>query len=102
MKKQKRYRVSDSEHFNLMSMYDHLKCMEIEMEEGTLPADDTITDRIREVEDLLEKATCVGAEVDYPTLKRIREIKEERQMIRYCRSMAAGASEKDAALAFDL
>lgn len=25
----KKYRVNESEHFNLMSMYDHLKCLEI-------------------------------------------------------------------------
>ena len=30
----KKYRVNESEHFNLYSMYDHLKCMEIDMEEA--------------------------------------------------------------------
>lgn len=30
----KKYRVNESEHFNLMSMYDHLKCMEIDAREN--------------------------------------------------------------------
>jgi len=98
----KLYRVNESEHFNLMSMYDHLKCIEIDMDEGTIPFDASIYDRIEEVESLLEKASCVGALVDGKTLGRIREIKNERQFIRYNRSLAAGASEADAGLAFSL
>ena len=50
----------------------------------------------------MEKAYCVGALVDWPTLKRIREIKEERQLIRYNRCLAAGHAEQDAAIAFQL
>jgi len=98
----RKYRVNGSEHFNLMSMYDHLKCIEIDMDEGTIPYDSAIEDRIEEVSSLLEKAYCVGALVDWPTLKRIREIKDERQFIRYNRSLAAGSSEKEASIAFDL
>lgn len=30
----KKYRVNESEHFNLMSMYDHLKCLEIDARGG--------------------------------------------------------------------
>lgn len=97
----KKYRVNESEHFNLMSMYDHLRCMEIDaIETGEWPKG--LEERIEEVEELLEDAYCVGALVDWPTLKRIREIKDERQMIRYSRSLAAGNSERDAALAFTL
>ena len=98
----KKYRVNESEHFNLYSMYEHLKVLEIEMEEGERPWDDSIFDRIDEVETLMEKAYCVGALVDWPTLKRIREIKDERQMIRYNRCMAAGATECEAAEAFNI
>ena len=101
-KEVKKYRVNESEHFNLFSMYDHLKCMEIDMEEGTIPWNSELFDRIEEVEKLMEKAPWVGSKVDWPTLKRIREIKDERQMIRYSRSLAAGDSEKDAAIAFEL
>lgn len=97
----KKYRVNESEHFNLMSMYDHLKCMEIDAIETGKWADG-LEERIEEVENLLEKAYCVGALVDWQTLKRIREIKSERQLIRYQRSFAAGSNEKDAALAFTL
>ena len=72
------------------------------MREGTIEWDDEIVNRIDEIEMLLEKAPCVGALVDWPTLKRIREIKEERQLIRYNISLACGSSECDAALAFTL
>ena len=98
----KKYRVNESEHFNLLSMYDHLKCMEIDMQEGTRPWDDEVLSRIEEVEQLMDKAPRVGSLVDWPTLKRIREIKEERQFIRYQCSLAAGSSEQDAALSFTL
>lgn len=96
----KKYRVNGTENFNLHSMYEHLKCIEDEMREGTIPWDDGIEARIEEVEGLLDKAPYVGSLVDWPTLKRIREIKDERQMIRYQRCIAAGASERDAGLAF--
>lgn len=97
----KKYRVNESEHFNLMSMYDHLKCMEIDaIETGNWP--ENLEERIEEVEMLMNKAYCVGALVDWPTLKRIREIKDERQLIRYSKSLAAGSNERDAALAFTL
>ena len=98
----KKYRVNESEHFNLYSMYEHLKCMEIDMQEGEIPWDDEVLDRIEEVEQLMDKAPWVGSRVDWPTLKRIREIRDERQFIRYQRSLAAGSSEQDAALAFTL
>ena len=103
----KKYRVNESEHFNLYSMYDRLKCMEIDMQEA--PAHtynekqwNEIEKRLEEVENLMEKAYCVGALVDWQTLKRIREIKEERQLIRYSTCIAQGVSEKDASIAFDL
>lgn len=103
----KKYRVNESEHFNLLSMYDRLKCIEIDMREGaeheyTEKQWDEIEDRIIEVEELMEKAYCVGALVDWTTLKRIREIKAERQLLRYNTCMQQGASEKDAAIAFSL
>ena len=98
----KKYRVNESEHFNLYSMYEHLKVMEIEMQEGERPWDDGLFDRIEEVERLMDLAPYVGSLVDWPTLKRIREIKAERQIIRYQRSIEAGSTEKEAAYAFTL
>lgn len=103
----KKYRVSSSEHFNLLSMYDKLKCQEIDMNEApahTYTEDqwNALYDRLDEMNHLMEEAYCVGALVSWQTLKRIREIKEERQMIRYNACMAQGTSEKDAALAFQL
>ena len=103
----KKYRVNGSELFNLQSMNDRLKCYEIDMMEA--PANsvsdsqwDELQKRLYEVENLLEKAPCIGALVDWQTLKRIREIKAERQMPGYNTSIANGASEKDAALSFEL
>ena len=103
----KKYKVNESEHFNLLSMYDKLKCVEIDMQEApahtyTEEQWDEIEEKISEVEQLMEKAYCVGVLVDWPTLKRIREIKEERQLMRYSTALAHGAAERDAALAFDL
>ena len=101
----KKYRVSSTEHFNLLSMYDKLKCQEIDMEEApahTYTEDQwkALYDRLEEINRLMEEAYCVGALVSWQTLKRIREIKEERQLIRYNVCMAQGVSEKDAAIAF--
>lgn len=98
----KKYRVNGSEHFNLYSMYEHLKVIEIDMQDGIIPWDDTIEERIEEVESLMKKAPYVGSLVDWQTLKRIREIKDERQIIRYCKCIAQGTPERDAALAFDI
>jgi hypothetical protein len=50
----------------------------------------------------MEKAYCVGALVDWETLKAIREIQEERRLIRYARCLAAGDNEKEAAIALTL
>lgn len=101
----KKYRVNESEIFNLQSMYDHLKCIEIDMREDAVHAYtdkqwDEIEARIIEVEELMEKAYCVGALVDWATLKRIREIKAERQLIRYNNCMRQGATEREAAFSF--
>ena len=102
-KSAKKYRVNESENFNLYSMYDHLKAMQIDMEDsGDYAGSDKVQARITEVEELMDKAPFVGSLVDWPTLKRIREIKEERQMIRYQRSLAAGDDESEAAYAFTL
>lgn len=98
----KKYRINGSEHFNLFSMYEKLKCVEIDMDEGTVPYDSKILDRIEEIERLMDAAPYVGSLVDWPTLKRIREIKAERQMIRYATCLAAGDSEQEAAIAFDI
>lgn len=102
----KKYRVNSSEHFNLYSMYEKLKCQEIDLYEGTMQYSEKEADeleaRIEEVEHLMDKAPYVGALVDWPTLKRIREIKEERQMIRYATCLSQGTPEREAALAFDV
>ena len=96
----KKYRVNESERFNLCSMYDHLKCAEIDLMEGKRDDWDYIEDRLREIEMLMDKAPCVGALVDWPTLKRIREIRDERNLIRYSNALAEGESEEKAAYAF--
>lgn len=98
----KKYRVNGSEHFNLESMYTKLKCIEIDMDEGTIPYDESLFDRLEEIERLMDAAPYVGSLVDWPTLKRIREIKEERQMIRYATCLAQGTPENEAAMAFEI
>ena len=98
----KKYRVNESEIFNLESMYTKLQVWADEMQQGEREYDETIYDRIDEVETLMNKAWCVGCLVDWPTLKRIREIKAERQTLRYAASLAAGHNERDAAIAFTI
>ena len=80
----KKYRVNESEHFNLYSMYEHLKALECDMLET--PRDyytkaqwSDLYRRLENIENLMEKAYCVGALVDWETLKAIREIQEERR-----------------------
>lgn len=100
----RKYRVNESEHFNLVQMYEHLKCLQYEMEEEyekfTEEQFSELYDRIEEVEKLMDKAPHIGATVDWPTLKRIREIRDERNLIRYSRALENGASEKEAGDAF--
>lgn len=94
----KKYRVNESEHFNLMSMYDHLKCLEIyarEVNEWNV-LEKKVEERLEEVESLLESAYCIGALVTWEQLKRIREIRDEMNNIRYLTAIQNGASERDA------
>lgn len=103
----KRYRINASEHFNLLSMYDHLKVIEANMEESESNAYSAeewtkLYKQLEKVQTLMNKAHCVGALVDWPTLKAVREIKAERQMIRYRTCLADGSDEREAALAFEL
>lgn len=98
----KKYRVNGSEHFNLFSMYEKLKCIEIDMIEGVIPHDDKLFDRIEEVEKLMKAAPYVGSLVDWPTLKRIREIQAERRMLRYAKCLADGTPENEAAIALEI
>lgn len=96
----KKYRVNDSEHFNLASMYEHLKCLEIDARENNAwEMLDSVEKRIEEVESLLESAYCVGALVTWPQLKRIREIRDERNAIRYNIAIQNGASDSQAGYA---
>lgn len=105
MKKQtktnKKYRVNESEQFNLTSMYEHLKCLEIEAQENDdWDALEKVENRIEEVESLLDSAYCIGALVTWEQLKRIREIRDERNMIRYNIAIRNGVNEQDAGYAF--
>ena len=99
----KKYRVNSSEHFNLMSMYEHQMVIRDEARENH-DADTELKAelRIAELEGLLEEAPCVGAHVDWSTLNRIRQIADERRIIRYATCLAAGDTEEDAAIALTL
>lgn len=97
----KKYRVNESEHFNLMSMYEHLKCLEIDARGNDNHEEmEKIEKRIEEVETLLESARCIGSLVTWEQLKRIREIRDERNFIRYNTALCSGCSEREAADAF--
>ena len=97
----KKYRVNESEHFNLMSMYDHLKAKEIQAQENDEPWEvlDKIREQLEEVESLLEDAYSIGALVTWPQLKRIREIRDERNAIRYNIAIQNGESDREAGYA---
>ena len=101
MSKTKYYRVNSSEAFNLDSMYTHLLNDAYDMEHDTKPWDDALYAKFEEVRDLMDYA-YVGARVTWPQLKRIREIRAERQMMRYACAMQSGETEARAAMAFDL
>ncbi len=99
----RKYRVNSSEHFNLMSMREKLYVLRDEaLESNNWDEVEAAEDRISEIESLLDKAPHVGSLVDWQTLKRIREIKEERQYIRYNRCLSSGMTEAEAALAFEI
>lgn len=98
---QKKYRVNESELFNLDSMRTHLQVVRYEaIDNKDWDLVDEMDARIEEVEKLMEQAWHVGALVDWPTLARIREIKDERCLQRYATCLAAGMSEERAAGAF--
>ena len=46
------------------------------------------------IEDLLSKANCSGDLVDWTTLKRIREIRDERYMMGYEKALEKGIPKK--------
>lgn len=103
----KKYRVNASEYTNLCSMYDKLKCEEIDMLEaprGSYSDADFagLEARISEIEELMKVAYGVGALVEWKVLSRIREIKQERQLLRYHNSIVCGASQSDANMAFEI
>lgn len=103
----KKYRVNASEYTNLCSMFDKLKCKEIDMEEAPKGSySDTdfaeLEARISEIEELMEVAYGVGAAVEWKVLARIREIKKERQLLRYQNSLAQGATQINAGMAFEI
>lgn len=88
----KKYRVNENEVFNLHSMYELLKCREIDLYESDVfdsRRADELEIKIMEVERLTKLAPCSGSLVVWDDLKRIREIKEERECIRHHRKLAA-------------
>lgn len=79
----KKYRVNNREYFNLVSMQDKLEAQRIlAIEDDDFEVVEKIEQRLDEVENLLDKAYCVGALVTWNELARIREIADEREYIR--------------------
>lgn len=101
MEKMKLYRVNGREVEELFSMKEKLGVLRNEaIDEGRYDEADLYEERLEEVDNLVSKAWYAGALVDWPSLKRIREIKAERCAMRYGACIAAGLSEKKAAYAF--
>lgn len=97
----KLYRVNRAEVEELFSMKEKLQVLRQDaIDERRYDEADYYDERLEEVYRLVNKAYYAGAQVDWLTLKRIREIKAERQAIRYGKCLAAGMSEKKAAYAF--
>ena len=97
----KLYRVNSSEVEELFSMKEKLWVLRTDaLDEGRYEEADYYEERLAEVERLFSKAYYAGAQVDWPTLKRIREIKDERQRIRYGICISNGLEERKAAYAF--
>ena len=81
MAKQKLYRVSANEHFNLMSMLDKVWNEVYEAREnGTFEQEEAA--ETKKDEELLDKAPCVGSLVTWQTLARIREVATAREAMR--------------------
>lgn len=91
MAKQKLYRVSANEHFNLMSMLDKVWNEVYEAREnGTFEQEEAAEAKKDELEELLDKAPCVGSLVTWQTLARIREVAAARETIRNAACAQAG------------
>lgn len=91
-----KYRVNESEHFNLVSMYYYLK----EQAEVALRNDEPwqviedLYSRLEEIHKLMEAAPHIGAFVTWPELSRIREISDGRKSIRHALAIQNGAIDK--------
>lgn len=97
----KLYRVKGIEVQELFSMEEKLRVLRTEAwDEGRFNDADYYSERLEEIDKLLNKAWHAGAQVDWETLKRIREIKAERQSIRYGICLANGMDERKASYAF--
>lgn len=97
----KLYRVNSTEVEELFSMKEKLEVLRLDaIDERRYDEADLYEERLGELDGLIRKAWRPGAQVDWPTLKRIREIKAERQAIRYGKCLAAGMPEDKAAHAF--
>lgn len=103
----KKYRVNASQYTNLCCMYDKLKCEEIDMLEAPRGSNNNadfeqLEARISELEYLMREAYGVGALVEWKVLSRIREIKQERQQIRYENALASSTTRKYANMAYEI
>lgn len=83
------YRVTRSEYLSLYKLRNELANIELMMQSApvhiyTDEQLNKIQDRICEVEELMNTAYGKWALVDWLTLKRIREIQDEQQLIKNC------------------
>ena len=96
----KKYRVNSSEVTNLESMRVHLQNIMYDMWAGDIPWDKAVEAKYEEVNHLCKVARFPGDLVDWPTLARIRAIRDERNALRYAQCLNAGMDEERASYAF--
>ena len=106
MSNERKYWVKQNMRFNLDSMHDHVWCLIYDMEDGLydtveLLGEQMDVDRLYELKDELEELSVKAwGKVTGKEYGRIKEISDERNLIRYAMCINSGMSESDASLAF--
>lgn len=106
MAQERKYFVKMNYRFNLDSMREHVWCILYDMRDGLYDKvnlmgetmdENRVEEFLEEIEDLESK---MFGKVTGKEYGRIKAISDERNMIRYCRCVASGMNEDEAALAF--
>ena len=103
----KTYYCNSSMKFNLDSMITLVQNIRYDLRDGEIESAEICGKKVtwENVDELLDELYDLHGKALFRTVTgkeygRIKQIQEERQMIRYCKCLAAGMSEQDAGLAF--